>query len=260
MDEITMFAELRPSPPADADLNEMRTGARRRVVAATEPGTRARRRRMPLLAGGLTAVIAAATGAAVVLASGGTPAPAGHAGTVVTAAWTVKLNANGTITVEFRQFADPARLQQVLRADGVNAYVRQAPWVTLPVSTGGPAYIAIPRSGVPVTFTYPACSYANTNHAPQTVQQAVVTLTRDSSHWGRPTGWRINPAGMPAGSALFWVGGPIKAGAHFSALIVTEPVVLNNDTLPACVPNPVPSPPTLPSAAPSPAPSGSPSS
>jgi hypothetical protein len=64
---------------------------------------------------------------------------------------------------------------------------------------------------------------------------------------------------MPAGSALFLVGGPI--GAHLPGVIMVElPVVLNNDTLPACVPNPVPSPPTLPSAAPSPVPSGSPSS
>lgn len=219
MDEITMFAELRPESPPDADLNEMRAGARRRFTAAATPRPRWRR---PVLAGGLTAAVAAGAAAAVVLAAAPS-APARHPGTVATAAWTVKLDTDGTITIGFRQFADPARLQQVLRDDGVNAYVVQSGWASRMLGN--------------TLDVYPTCRYPDTNHAPEAVQQAVVSRGPTASRMLKGQGWTIHPSAMPAGSALFLVGGPAKStGGHIEILSAASPVVLNSDDLPACVP------------------------
>ena len=90
------------------------------------------RRRIPALAGALTAAAAATAAAALVLTSGpgavpGQQATAGHIRTVVTAAWTVREDADGTVTVYLRQYANPAGLQQTLQADGINAIVRPLP-------------------------------------------------------------------------------------------------------------------------------------
>jgi hypothetical protein len=56
-------------------------------------------------------------------------ATAGHTRTVVTTAWTVREDASGTVTIYLQQYADPAGLQQTLRADRINAIVRQIPAV-----------------------------------------------------------------------------------------------------------------------------------
>lgn len=219
MDEITMFASIRPQAPDDADLNEMRMGARRRVTAAGAPRAPWRR---PLLGAGLTAAVAGGAAAAVVLTSGGTPAPTAHLSNVVTAAWSVRENSNGTVTIAVREFTDPARLQQVLRADGVNAYVRQ-PGIAGRVDGNNLEMYAI-------------CRYADTNQAPRAVQRAVVALRPRSLSGVNGRGWIIHPSAMPAGSALFLAGGPVMDGTRPFGLAITEPVVLNNDKLPACVP------------------------
>jgi hypothetical protein len=191
------------------------------------------RRRIPALVGALTAAAAATAAAALVLTGGpaavpGQHATAGHARTVATAAWTVREDADGTVTIYLRQYADPAALQRTLRADGINAIVFPIP-------------------------TAPACTYAVTtwlrtepygtlgiglpaNAAPRAVQLAVVTLAGQDL----PASFIIHPDAMPQGSALFL---PFKTGMPPSALrndntgiVALSPVVLNNDTVPACVP------------------------
>jgi hypothetical protein len=228
MDEITMFAELRPVAPDDADLNQMYTRARRRFTTAVAPRPRWRR---PALAAGLTAAVAGGAAAAVVLASGGAAVPAGHAGTVVTSAWTVKLDADGTVTISIRQFQDPTGLQRALRDDGVNAYVEQFGEKIMREDN--------------ILIMYPTCRYADTNRAPQAVQQAVVDTATGNL---RMQGFTIHPAAMPAGSALFIAGGPVTDRTHAAGIVASTPVVLNSDELPACVPVSIPSRPARPAA------------
>jgi hypothetical protein len=176
-----------------------------------------RRWRLPLLAGGLTAG-AAATAAVLVLASGPGAVPAtGHARTVVTAAWTVREDARGTVTIYLRQYANPAALQQTLRSDGVNAIVRTIPYALRTVA--GKAY--------------PTCYFA-TDRASLAVQYAVVTIVEQDI----PAQFIIHPDAMPPGSALLMpfmtnVPNP-KTGSPGNWAM--KPVVLNNDRVPACVP------------------------
>src|SRR5579863_6950288 len=138
------------------------------------------RRRVPALAGALTAAAATAA-AALVLTSGpgavpGQQATAGHTRTVVTAAWTVREDAGGTVTVYLRQYANPAGLQQTLRADGVNAIIRP---VTYALQTDGEAY--------------PTCMFDFANRASPAVQRAVLTLLRQDLH----PFFIIHPDAMP---------------------------------------------------------------
>jgi hypothetical protein len=184
------------------------------------------RRRMSILAGGLTAAAAATTAAAVVLAGGPGAVPgqhaAGHARTVVTAAWTVREDADGTVIIYLRQYANPAGLQQTLRADGINAIIRQVPSRT---------YTLFKR-----TLKLPACRYAATSNAPPAVQAAVVTLTLPRQGG---LAYIIHPDAMPQGSALFLAFLPgVRAVAKNdnTGIIAIPPAVLNNDTVPACVP------------------------
>jgi len=239
MGEISTLREMRPEAPA-AELDAMRMAAREQFVTRTRRAQRARRRwRLPVLVGGLTAAAAAGAAAALVLTSGPAAVPgqhgrAGHAGLVVTAAWTVREDADGTVTVYLQQYADPAGLQQTLQSDGVNAIVRQIPAES--VTVGGQ------------TVEYPACNYtAFTDAEPRAVQQAVWTLG------DRAAGavFTIHPEAMPQGSALFLAFLPSVSPKNGAAgLITLKPVVLSDDTVPACVPSK-----PLPTAAPLP-PSG----
>ncbi len=235
MDEITTLREMRPAPTA-AELDAMRVAARQRFLAETGSRAAHRKWRMPALAGGLTAAAAASTAAALVLTNGPATVPGQHATrqtqTVVTTAWTVREDADGTVTVYLRQYANPAGLQQALQADGINAFVRPVPVRTVPVTIpAGPQGAGKPRPQI----TRPACSYAATNDAPQAVQQAVVTIAvRDL-----PARFIIRPDAMPQGSALllpFVTGMPASPKNGNTGAFALIPVVLNNDTLPACVP------------------------
>jgi hypothetical protein len=239
MNEIQALREIRPVPTS-AELEALHRAARDRFVA----GAARRRWRLPVLAGGLTAVAAGTAALALTLTSGPAAPPgqqtaAGHSRTVVTTAWTVREDADGAITIDLRQYADPAGLQQTLRADGVNAIVRQIP-VTF-------RSLGIPRATVPskpgLRVPRPSCRYAATNNAPPAVQGAVVTLPPVME---LPTGFVIHPEAMPPGSALllpFLAGmprSPKNGGTGVTALI---PRVLNSDAVPACVAitKPVPS-------------------
>lgn len=184
------------------------------------------RRRMSALAGGLTAAAAATAAAALALTSGPGAVPgqhaAGHVRTVVTAAWTVREDADGTVTIYLRQYANPAGLQQTLQGDGINAIVRQVPSRT---QTRGKR-----------TLKLPTCHYAATNNAPPAVQAAVVTLTLPRQGG---LAYIIHPDPMPQGSALFLAflaGEPAVVKNDNTGIFAITPAVLNNDTVPACVP------------------------
>src|SRR5258708_1395649 len=121
MDEIGLFAELRPAPPADAAQMRLQVG-RRLDAALTSPGSPHRARpprtrrggaRLGAAAGGAGAAIAIAVPAMLLGASGTAPA------------WAVQQGPRGTIIVTVtRAFHGQAGLQRALRADGVPAYAR----------------------------------------------------------------------------------------------------------------------------------------
>jgi hypothetical protein len=222
-------------------LNEIR-GQAPRPAPVLGSGQRARAR-IPALLGGLTAAAAATATAVLVLTSGPGAVPtAGHARTVVTTAWTVREDSDGTVTITLRQYANPAGLQRTLRADGVNAIVRAMPSQT----------VTPKLPSLKVT----SCSYATTNDAPPRVQRHVVTIVtqvRQEPGGGtmRVATFIIHPHAMPPGSALFLPYGtntllatmkgsrdpgkpaPVYPYPHVKPF---DPVVLNNDTVPACVP------------------------
>jgi hypothetical protein len=223
MSEITALREMRPAPEAE-ELDAMRMAARARFVAGTGPRTARQRPWLPVLAGGLIASVAASVTAALVLTNGPAAAPAqlgaaGHTRTVVTAAWTVREDADGTVTIYLQQYADPAGLQQTLLADGVNAIVRSIPYV---VQTSFKGKVAVPT-----------CDYDTTGRAPLAVQQAVWSIASGIP----PQVFIIHPGAMPQGSALFlafMANAPLNTGD--TGNMATKPVVLDNDTVPACVP------------------------
>lgn len=219
MDEITMLHELRPEAPP-AQLEAMRVAARKRFVA----GKGSKRWRPPVLAGGLTAAAAVAAAAGLVLASGPGTGPgqheaARHTRTVVTTAWTVREDADGSVTIDLQQYANPAGLQQTLQADGINAIVRAIPYVRRTVGDQ--------------TMPFPTCNYVMNDMAPLSVQRAVTTILSATL----PALFIIHPGAMPQGSALFlafMAGVPQKAGNM--GFLTLKPKVLTNDTVPACVP------------------------
>jgi hypothetical protein len=235
MDEISMFAELRPTPPADADaihavvrervtslLSESDSAAHvRRLPTLRSPAgpRRSRVRRRLLIGGGL---VAAATAAAIVV-----PAWLPGAGDAVMAkAWAVERNSDGTITVEVsQQFNDPAGLQRALAANGITAFVTMNREIT-GVNKDGTAY------------SYDECDYLNLDAAPQAVESAVVTegnnkLTGPQSIVANWT-WIIHPAALPAGSALLI---PAWRSSDGDAIALQNPAVLRTDELPVCTPN-----------------------
>jgi hypothetical protein len=226
MTEITMLRELRPVPPP-AELEAMHAAVRQRFIAG--PGSRPARQRWrpPVLAGGLTVAAAALAAVALVLTSGPVAVPsqngtARHSASVVTTAWTVREDADGTVTIYLRQYTDPAGLQQTLRADGINAIVRPIPSVLRTVGNK--------------TTPSPTCTYLIPDDAaPRAVQQAVWTI----SGTDLPVSFLIHANAMPQGSALFLA---FLAGAMpqtpengNTGIVALKPVVLTNDTVPACV-------------------------
>jgi hypothetical protein len=229
MSEIDALRAMRPAAPP-GELEAMRVRARERFVAGTR-ARRARWRRLPVLAGGLTAAVAAAGAAALVLAGlGALPGQhdtGGRTGAVVTAAWTVREDAGGTVTIDLRQYTDPAGLQQALRADGIDAIVHPGLYVPWPLIVRG---ISLP----PLQLGYPVCYYAATDLAPQAVQRAVVLFMHRQN---LPARFIIRPDAMPRGSALFLdflAGRPRVPKNGNTGVLAWPPVVLSNDTVPAC--------------------------
>jgi hypothetical protein len=223
MSEINTLRELRPVPPP-AELEAMRVAARERLVTGMARKRAPQRWRRPVLAGGLTtAAVAAGAAAALVLTSGpgavsGQHATAGHSRTVVTTAWTVREDADGTVNIYLDEYANPAGLQRALQADGVNAIIRSIPYVR--------------QSGFNnKSVVRPTCNYVTINdRAPLAVQGRVLTVGRRAL----PALFIVHPDAMPPGSALFlaFMANPPRAAGN----IALKPVVLTNDTAPACVP------------------------
>jgi hypothetical protein len=253
MNDLDHVAGLRAdiAEPPSARLAAGRARLTAAISAETRPVTTRSRRiwvKRPVVA-----ICAAATAAGIAAAglalTSGPAAVTAQQGTVVTAAWTVREDANGTVTIYLRQYANPARLQQTLRADGVNAIVRGVPYgmrtVTLPVGVPG-------SKKPPLRVPGPTCMYAATNNAPQAVQQAVAAFVVALPGRDLPARIIIHPDAMPQGSALllpFVTGMPAAPKNGDTGIRPLTPVVLNNDTVPACVPFTKPAPP---SAAPQP--------
>jgi hypothetical protein len=237
MDEISMFAALRPTPPADADA--IRAAVRERVTSAlpeADPKAEGRRspgrrsptgprrswtRRRVLIGGGL---VAAATAVAIAI-----PAWLPGAGdTVMAKAWDVERNGDGTITIAVsQQFNDPAGLQRALAADGITAFVTMNRLITGVNAKAGNAY------------TYDACDYVTVDYEPEAVQSAVVTEGNNTltaspqsnlAHWT----WIIDPAALPAGSALLI---PAWRSSDGDAIGWQNPTVLRTRERPVCTPN-----------------------
>jgi len=229
MSEINALRDMRPALPP-AELEAMRMAARERFVAGTRTRRARRWWRLPVLAGGLTAAVAA-TGAAALFLTGPGAVPGqhergGHTRRVVTAAWTVREDADGTVTIYLRQYTDPAGLQQTLQADGVNAIVHPGLYFPWPLIVQG---ISMP----PLRLDHPVCYYAATDLAPRAVQRAVVTFI----HQGLPARFIIHPDAMPQGSALFldFLAGRLRGPRNGNTgVLAWPPVVLNNGTVPTC--------------------------
>jgi hypothetical protein len=204
MDEITLFAELKPPPPDTAGLQ-----ARARLTQAiSAPGpARARTRRRHRLALGLSVAAAAAVTATVV------PSVlfGGESATLATPAYAVTRNHDGTVGLKIYDIAgaiDAASLQRALRREGVPAIV----WF------GG---FGKDRPGDPV------CQAPRSNLEPENVQYDVVRTVvnghvvppGDIAIAGLPsrltpaeraslehdTSFRfvIDPSAMPNGSVLY---------------------------------------------------------
>jgi hypothetical protein len=194
VDEISLFAELRPDPPvrAGGTITAVRERLTAEMLLRPQPRPRSRlrlrsRRRIVLAAGALAAAAAAVIVVPAVL-------PASAPDPVVTKAWAVTEQPGGTVTVSVssvRPFK-PAELEAALKSAGVAAIVR-----------GGPAY---------------SCVGSNAPMAPESVQRAVVTAVPDiRSGWE----WTIRPGAMPAGSILF-----IAESLSKAVSVVGSPVVL----------------------------------
>jgi hypothetical protein len=244
MDEITMFAAIRPASPAEAEPGAPRARARldaalqgpprragRRYGSSPRPGEPGRlgRYRRPALLGAAAAAVAVC--AAIVV-----PAvlPAGGSGSVVTAAWAVQRNADGTVTVTLKDVFDLSGLQQALASDGVPARV-------ITVATDPAAYTGPLVAVNPVTrTTVRGCFYPATGSSfePAPVQQAAVTQVATPVGTDITALYDIHPAAMPAGSVLLIQGVAIGGQGPRAAADVSElasfpaPAVLTSDSLP----------------------------
>ncbi len=222
MDEISLFAELKPPPPGEAE--EIRARARGRLAdafgyAGTPTGAglasagRPRNRRRMVL--GL-AVAGAAAAAAIVAPI---VAPSGGATAFATANYSVQPHSDGTVTVTLMQLRDPAGLQHALRADGIAAYVR---------------YVPADR----------ACVYQQQGpgNSGQVIRDVLSGPTARTSH---STVFVIHPAKLPPGDVLLIQAFADRSARPAPGSQAREPVsqvawatVLGNDYPPVCAPPP----------------------
>jgi hypothetical protein len=204
MDEIKMFETLRP--PAPDGTSQVRQAARSRLdkeLAGPLRTRSAHRHRRALMLAGATATAAVAAVAVFGLL------PGGGSGPFVTSAWAVQRNANGTITVTFKDAQDAAGLQSTLQADGVAAYVRSL----APTST---------------------CVYQQVGgnaEAVSTIRKVLSPPTGSAAD--SATAVTINPSAMPAGTAIL-----IQVTVPGPGSLSVAPTLLGNDNPPTCAPPP----------------------
>jgi hypothetical protein len=236
VDEITLFADLKPDPPGETTDMQARTRARLdRAISGPQPASaRPRRRRLAL---GLSAVAVAACAATVV------PSVllGGSSSTLVTSAYAVTRGADGTVSVTIHDIAtaaDGARLQRALRAEGVPALV----WVgDLEKQSVSKAICQAPPSGLEPQKVQGAV--VRTEFQGQLVplgDGVIVGLPARLSPAERATERKhpslrfiIHPSAMPSGSALFirrlMYAGP---GHQPPQQEIRAPEVLRHDRLP----------------------------
>jgi hypothetical protein len=229
MDEITMFAAIKPAPPQESGPVRQRARARLEGALGAPGGRRRGRFRKPVLLAGAAAAIAA--GAAIVA-----PAvlPAGSSGSVVTAAWAVQRDSDGSVTVTVSDVFDLGGLQQALAGAGVPARVITV--ATNPATYTGPLVSANPVNRVTVSGCfYPA---AGSSFEPASVQWAVVTQVATAPGTMIKALYVIKPSAMPPGSVLLIQGAVIGGQGPRAAADVSElasfpaPAVLAGDSLP----------------------------
>ena len=226
-DQMTDSAELRELRDS---LSGVAVPERPRLEAITARGRGARRRhRISRSAGMSVAGVAAATALALVLTSALGPAPVHDTartlapGTIRTAAFKLVKSPNGkaTLTINSKEFLDPATLQSDLAKYGIPAKVTSGSFCSSdPAPAGFSQVVYLPpreapvpaQSGVQPTVTFdPAAMPAGTElsvgyfQLTSGAQQASFALIDASSFscTSSPPG----PAGPPDGSQLLY-GGP----------------------------------------------------
>jgi hypothetical protein len=275
MDELDMLRQARrvPAPPTAEALQAGRArlieatrqpvrrrsrqmgGARRRERLAVAHGTPRRHLRPVAVAAGSAVLAGAALAAAVV--AGGPSAPSRSVGQyrpgqIVTAAWTIQVNQDRTVTITVRQLRDPEGLQQTLRREGIPAIVRYIPMVTEKVGgqlVSGPACgYTPPRPAFPsaisraVIVSGPGGSSTASLARPTPSSSALLRPTPSASPMPTahmPTGstplivLTIRPQAMPEGAAVLLDDSIAKSGAAVGGFGVS---LLASDHLPPCVP------------------------
>jgi hypothetical protein len=149
--------------------------------------------------------------------------PGGDAGSLVTVAWAVQHNPDGTVAVTFKQARDAAGLQRYLRAHDVPAYVRFIPFVRAPAGD-------YRRTQV--------CGQTGPGNLPG--GQRNVTILGEVFPFlaagGAPAGdaLTIRPSRIPAGDSILievsWYPGNGRLGGNVGDQ------VLGNDNPPTCTP------------------------
>jgi hypothetical protein len=219
MDQVALFSDVRPAPPADDDVAMVCDRTRDRVAAAFQDPPRRRRRRLAfaLTGGGVLAAGAAAT--AVTLLTGNAAPPASSLRSFVTAAYTVRPHQDGTITVTIKQLKDPAGLQRALAADGVPALVRYVP----------DRFVSGTYHGISYSGVSPVCQYGNLPRATAEPKAVGLVIGGGGLFW-------IRPSAMPKGTVVFIQDSLSKHGN------IAGIDLLTNGKLPRCVPAKPPTP------------------
>ncbi len=221
MDQVALFSDVRPAPPADDDVAMVCDRARDRVAAAFQDPPRRRRRRLTfaLAGGGVLAAGAAATAVALLAGSAVPAGPGGSLRSFVTTAYTVRPSHDGTITVTIRQLQDPAGLQRALAADGAPALVRYVP----------DRFVHGTWHGVSYSGVSPVCQYNNLPRSPAESKAVGLVFGGSALFW-------IRPSAMPKGTVVFIQDSLSKNGN------IAEIDLLTSNKLPRCVPAKPPTP------------------
>jgi hypothetical protein len=218
VDEITLFAELKP-PTTDAAEAHARVRARldAALTGAAPAASRRRghRRAAMLVAAG--AVACAAVVVPVTLPGGGAATP------LVSKAWAVERNPDGTITVTIAQVAyDAAGLERALQAEGVATVVRFS-------QVSDPGFEPANPLAVPGLCVPPAAALE-----PLSVLDAVVTPRTVPAGQYQRHEFVIHPSAMPPGSAIY-ISDVRILGTRFPGQAAAFAIrLLKQDRMPPC--------------------------
>jgi hypothetical protein len=214
VDELTLFAELKPPVPEVGPsqarararvvdgLHANRSRGRRFTLRADLASARPRRVRLAAAAA-IVAVAAGAAGLTTTLLPSGTasharPGLSQPAHSPARADWVVQRQPSGDFTVTMHELGDPAALQRALRARGIPAYVFTVPYEVLKVFSSGPAHRVIGYVDRPVSN----CATRPSRPLPR--NDWIHAAEAASEPYAIPGGFafNINPAGIPRGASL----------------------------------------------------------